>query len=246
MLTDQTDPPPDHFSDSFESLVGRRSRREPMAYITGIREFWGLEFEVSPAVLIPRPETELLVESALERWPAASDVRASDVRVADVCTGSGCVAVALAHDRPGSTIVATDISPEALAIAARNAVRHQVAGRVEFLRTDLLEGATGAFDLIVANPPYVPDVTRSSLQQEVRTYEPAVALFGGRDGLDLIVRLTAQAATRLAPGGLLLFEFGDGQEEPIVEIIAGTSQLRLLEIKHDLQDIPRTAVVQRR
>lgn len=236
----QSDQAPDQFGAAFERLVDRRSQREPLAYITGVREFWGLEFEVTPAVLIPRPETELLVEAALERWPAGSTVR-----VADVCTGSGCVAVALAHDRPGCVILASDISAEALEVAARNAARHQVDDRVQLLRTDLLEDATGTFDLIVANPPYVPDVNRTSLQQEVRNYEPAVALFGGREGLDLIVRLIAQALPRLAPGGLFLFEFGDGQEEQVVEMIAGTRELQLVEIKNDLQDIPRTAILAR-
>jgi release factor glutamine methyltransferase len=239
-LISQADQPPDQFTDAFERLVDRRSQREPLAYITGVREFWGLEFEVSPAVLIPRPETELLVEVTLERWPVGSDLR-----VADVCTGSGCVAVALAHDRPVCSILATDISASALELAARNAARHQVTACVQFLRTDLLEGVTGTFDLIVANPPYVPDVNRTSLQQDVRNYEPALALFGGRGGLDLIVRLTAQAVPRLEPGGLLLFEFGDGQEEDIIEVIDRHRQLRLVDVRRDLQGLPRTVIVAR-
>ncbi len=239
-LISQAEPPPDQFTDAFDQLVDRRLRREPLAYITGIREFWGLEFEVTPAVLIPRPETELLVEAALERWPIGSDVR-----VVDVCTGSGCVAVALAHERPPGSIIATDISAAALELAARNAARHRVVDCVQFLRTDLLAGVSGTFDLIVANPPYVPDVNRTSLQQEVRNYEPALALFGGRDGPEVIVRLAAEAIPRLQPGGLLLFEFGDGQEQQIVEVIAGHRQLRLIEVKRDLQGIPRTAVVAR-
>ena len=191
-------------------------------------------------MLIPRPETELLVEAALERWPAGSQLR-----VADVCTGSGCVAVALAHDRPGCSILATDISASALELAARNAARHEVTACVQFHRTDLLEGVDGPFDLIVANPPYVPETVRTSLQQEVRNYEPSIALFGGRDGLTLIVRLAAQVTTHLRPGGLFLFEFGDGQEEQVIDVIAATGRLRLLDIKRDLQGIPRTAIVAR-
>ncbi|MQA28906.1 MAG: peptide chain release factor N(5)-glutamine methyltransferase [Luteitalea sp.] len=237
-FTAETEPAPDHFVERYAPLVDRRLEREPLPYITGTREFWDLTFEVSPAVLIPRPETELLVEVALERWPPAAPLR-----VADVCTGSGCVAVALARERPGSVILATDLSADALEIARRNAARHHVGEQVRFLRTDLLEGAPGPFDLIVSNPPYVPEGDRFSLQREVIDYEPALALFAGEDGLDAIVRLTDQAVSRLTPDGLLAFEFGAGQEPRIQELMARTDRLRLVEVKNDLQGIPRTAVV---
>jgi release factor glutamine methyltransferase len=220
-------------------LIARREQREPLAYITGVREFWGLAFEVSPAVLVPRPETELLVEAALARWPLSSPLRA-----ADVCTGSGCIAIALAHERPAASILATDLSAEALEIAGRNAVRHHVAARVECLRTDLLEDAPGTFDLVVSNPPYVPEGDRAGLQAEV-SHEPDLALFSGTDGLNAIVRLAAQAESRLKPGGLFLFEFGAGQEDQVRTVIAARSGLRLIELKHDLQGIPRTAIAAR-
>jgi release factor glutamine methyltransferase len=236
-FTAETDPSPAGFAGAYEALIARRQQREPLAYITGVREFWGLPFEVSPAVLVPRPETELLVEAALERWP-----RPSSPRIADVCTGSGCIAIALAHERPAASILATDLSADALAIARRNAVRHQVAARVECFKSDLLEDVPGTFDLIVSNPPYVPEGDRSTLQPEV-SHEPDLALFSGANGLDAIVRLAAQAESRLNPGGLLLFEFGAGQEDPVRKAIAGTSRLHVVELKRDLQGIPRTAII---
>jgi release factor glutamine methyltransferase len=238
-FTEETDPSPAGFAEAYEPLIARRQRREPLAYITGVREFWGLAFEVSPAVLVPRPETELLVEAALARWP-----RSSSPRIADVCTGSGCIAIALAHERPAASILASDLSADALDIARRNAVRHQVAARVECFRSDLLEDVQGAFDLIVSNPPYVPEGDRSGLQAEV-SHEPALALFSGADGLDAIVRLAAQAESRLKPGGFLLFEFGAGQEDQVRKAIAATSGLQVVELKRDLQGIPRTAIIAR-
>jgi release factor glutamine methyltransferase len=240
-FTSETDPAPRDFAGRYEPVVARRAQREPLAYITGTREFWDLTFEVSPAVLIPRPETELLVEAALERWSAASPVR-----VADVCTGSGCVGVALAHERPESLVVATDISAAALDVARRNAERHGVAARMSYLRTDLLAGAGAGFDLIVSNPPYVPEGDRPFLQREVRDYEPALALFAGGDGLLTIARLAAQAVGHLKIGGVLLFEFGAGQEAAIEQVISATRGLHLEQMKRDLQGILRMAAAIRR
>jgi release factor glutamine methyltransferase len=239
-LTSETDRAPDRFAERYQPLVDRRFAREPLAYITGTREFWDLTFEVSPAVLIPRPETELLIEAALEGWP-----QAAPLQVADVCTGSGCVAVTLAHERPEWVIVATDISPDALEIARRNAARHHVAAQVTCLRSDLLDDVNGSFDLIVSNPPYVPEGERTSLQREVRDHEPAVALFAGDDGLAVIVRLAGQAVSRLKPHGLLLFEFGAGQEARIQEVIARVDGLGLVDVRRDLQGIPRMAIAAR-
>jgi release factor glutamine methyltransferase len=237
-LTWATEPEASDFSRQFDALVARRASREPLAYITGTKEFWNLTFEIAPGVLVPRPETELLVETALVRCPE----RDAAVSIADLCTGSGCVAVALAVERPKSHVTATDISEDALRVARRNAERHQVSPRMQFVAADLFDGVIGGFDLIVSNPPYVAERDRASLPPEVIRYEPAVALFGGADGLTVIRRLAAEAPQHLAPGGVLIFEFGYGQDAAIREIIAA-SRLKLVEIKQDLQGIPRAAVV---
>jgi release factor glutamine methyltransferase len=240
-LTDAQSAEPDDFAPRFDSLVARRATREPLAYIVGVREFWGLDFEVSPAVLIPRPATELIVEAILQRFPD----RAAPLALADICTGCGCVAVALAHERPASTIVATDISRDALAVARRNAARHLVADRVRFRHGDLVDGIGGGLDAIVANPPYVVDRAAPALQPEVRDHEPAVALFGGADGLGLVARLVADAPKRLRTGGWLVFEFGFGQDVEIEALLARAPNLTLVDVRRDLEGIARTAVARR-
>jgi len=229
------------FRDDYESLVSRRSAREPLAYITGCREFWNLNIEVTPAVLIPRPETELLIEAALEQFD-----RTQAVRILDLCTGSGCVAVGLGREFPRAAIVASDISEEALAVARRNVTRHGLAARVRCTRADLFSGIEGPFDLIVSNPPYVPTTDAKSLQPEVREFEPPAALFAGEDGMQIVRRLVKEAGTTLAPEGILIFEFGAGQGPAVGSALSHASGLTLLELKRDLQDIPRAAVVQRR
>jgi len=233
---------PDGFAGLYEAVIVRRSSREPLAYITGRREFWGLSFEVSPAVLIPRPETELIVETALELFPDASQ----PVRVADACTGSGCLAVALACARPHARLVATDISEPALAVATRNAAAHDVGGRVTFVCSDVLEAVGGPFDLIVSNPPYVPERDRPTLPPEVRDHEPAVALYAGWDGVAVIRRLLEQAPSRLRAGGVLVFEFGFGQAAVVSALISATAGLAMVDLRRDLQGIPRTAIARRR
>ena len=240
-LTEAQSGEPDGFAQDYESLVARRVTREPLAYIVGRRDFWGLDFEVSPAVLIPRPSTELIVEAMLERFPE----RSQPLAIADACTGCGCVAVALAHERPAASVVATDISIEALIVAHRNAIRHDVAERVAVRHTDLLEGVHGMFDAIVANPPYVLDDAGPALQPEVRDHEPAVALFGGADGLGLLSRLVAAAPSRLRKDGYLIFEFGFGQDVEIEEMIEASPHLELEELIRDLEGIARTAVARR-
>src|SRR5262249_16709736 len=195
-----------------------------------------------PAVLIPRPSTELLVEIVLERFPN----RDSAPTIADVCTGCGCVAVAISHERRAATIVATDISGDALQIAKRNALRHRVSDRVTFCRADLLDGIVGRFDAVVANPPYVLDGAARALQPEVLHHEPRLALFGGADGLDLVNRLVADAPKCLGAGGLLVFEFGAGQEVEVEELIAASPDFALAEIRRDLEGIARTAVARKR
>jgi release factor glutamine methyltransferase len=234
-------PASDDLVRRFTAFLDRRLQREPVAYIIGTREFWGLPFEVSPAVLIPRPETELIVQTALALWPE----REAPLHIADAGTGSGCLAVALAVERPRSNVVATDISPEALDVARRNLARHGVAHRVRLAHADLLTGVDGTFDLIVANPPYVPDGDRQQLQPEVVHFEPHVALFAAGDGLSVIRPLLAQAVERLQPGGILIFEFGYEQANSVDGLVAATPGLSLQEIRCDLQGIPRTAVAQR-
>jgi release factor glutamine methyltransferase len=241
LLTHETDVASAEFREHFGSSISRRAAREPVAYIVGEKEFWNLPFAVSPAVLIPRPETELLVETALQLFPG----RGTRFYAADAGTGSGCIAVALATERPELVLLATDNSAPALAIARSNAVRHAVATRIEFLETDLLAGAPDPFDLIVSNPPYVPAVQATSLQPEVRDYEPAVALFAGDDGLAAIRRLVAESVLRLNPRGYLMFEFGFGQAAAVEQLVLATAGLRLVEVRRDLQGIERVAIAVR-
>jgi release factor glutamine methyltransferase len=240
-LIDAREPVPDGFTPRYDALVARRVTREPLAYIVGIREFWGLDLEVNADVLIPRPATELIVEALQELFPD----RAVPLAIADVCTGCGCVAVAIAHERPTATVRGTDISAAALAVARRNAARHGVADRVTFTHGDLLAGITGTFDAIVANPPYVIDRARPALQPEVRDHEPSVALFGGVDGLTLVTRLVAAAPARLRSGGYLIFEFGLGQDVEVEDLLEASPALTLVDLRRDLQGIARTAVARR-
>jgi release factor glutamine methyltransferase len=240
-LTDARDQAPEGFRPQYDALVARRVTREPFAYIVGIREFWGLDFEVTPDVLIPRPATELIVEAMQDLYPD----RSVPLSVADVCTGCGCVAVAIAHERPTATVRGFDISRPALEVARRNAARHGVGDRVTFTHGDLLEGVTGTFDAIVANPPYVIDRAGPALQPEVRDYEPTVALFGGVDGLALVTRLVADAPGRLRPAGHLVFEFGLGQDVEVVGLLNGSPELTLVGLRRDLQGIARTAIARR-
>jgi release factor glutamine methyltransferase len=237
----EREPVPPGFVERYRDLVARRTRREPMGYLLGRVEFWGLELEVSPGVLIPRPESEIIVEAAagLARSFAAP-------LIVDVGTGSGCLAVALASALPAARILATDVSARALAVARRNAIRHQVAARITFVRGDLLAPLRVEADLIVSNPPYVPRADRLHLQPEVRAWEPPEALFGGDDGLAVIRRLVAGAETHLRPGGWLIFELGVGQQPAVRALLERTGRWRDIDIRPDLQGIPRTAIAQRR
>lgn len=226
--------------ERFEGLIVERAAGKPVQYITGVQHFWGLEFAVTPAVLIPRPETEHLVEAALALL-GCDDA----VRVIDVGTGSGAIAIAIAHDRPAARITAIDISRDALAVARGNAERHHVAGRIRFVEGDLLDGiADAACDMIVANPPYVAESERSSLAVEVRDYEPAAALFAGATGYAIYERLIPQAARVLRPEGWLLLEIGVGQQVRIEGMLTenGFAGVRFVD---DLQSIPRVVIAQR-
>jgi release factor glutamine methyltransferase len=241
-LTQAAEPEPSGFAERYAVAVGRRATREPSAYIVGHREFWGLTLEVSPAVLIPRPETELIVEAALEMLGPARDAH---LEIADVFTGSGNVAIALAHELPAASILAADISDEALVVASRNAARHGAASRIRFVCTDVLAGISGPFDLIVANPPYVQQGARPALAPEVRDHEPSVALYGGAAGIDFVTILVAQGAARLREGGHLIFEFGLGQDVEVEELIANTPGLDLMGLQRDIQGIARTAIARK-
>lgn len=230
---------PPGFAGRFGDLVSRRRCHEPVAYITGTREFWGLDFEVTREVLIPRPDTELIVEAVL----AVLADEPPQV-IVDVGTGSGCLAVALAHEFPAARVTATDVSRTALVVARRNAARHGVESRVQFVQADLLEGIALEADVIVSNPPYVATLAAPGLPPAVRDHEPAIALFGGPAGLDAIGRLLAQAARCLRPNGLLVWEFGYDHEEGVRALIA-RGGWRFEHLREDLQGIPRVAVVRR-
>jgi release factor glutamine methyltransferase len=223
----------------FRALVERRARREPVAYITGRREFYGLTFEVTPAVLIPRPETEHLVEAALDEIKRLG-TRVEPPRVLDLCTGSGNVAIAIAASAPAAVVTATDISPAALAVARRNADRLGVGARVTFREGDLfdaLEPEEPPHDILVANPPYIPPSERDALMDDVKLHEPPAALFdakGSGDGLGHYRALAAGARARTAPGGLIAVEVGGagaGQATAVREIFAAAGHVLERSIK---------------
>lgn len=235
-------PAPEQFLGEYAELIARRERREPVSQITGVREFWGRDFEVTRDVLTPRPETELIIEEAL----ALLDRPEAPSSIVDVGTGTGCLAVTLAIERPASRVIGTDISAPALEVASRNARRHGVAERIDFHCTDMLAGVPGQPDLIVSNPPYVPSRSAPALTPEVRDHEPSVALFGGLEGLDAIRRLLRDADNVIRPGGWVILEFGNGQEDQLSQHVAALRRLMLWQIRADLQGIPRTAVLRAR
>lgn len=241
-LTRRDEALPAEKAAAYEARVRRREQREPVAYITGRREFWSLEFLVTPAVLIPRPESEFIIEAALSRLRD----RTRRWAIADVGTGSGCLAITLAHELPAAHVTATDISAAALSVARTNAQRLGVDTRVTFVETSLLGDAPGPFDLIVANPPYVPVSHRPTLSPDVRDHEPEQALYGaGDDGLDQARALLAQAPSRLAPGGVLLMEFGFTQAGAVRDALGRLPALEPMEILRDLQGHERTLVARR-
>jgi release factor glutamine methyltransferase len=226
---------------TFRSLIARRAAGEPLQYITGHQEFFKLDFEVTPDVLIPRPETELIIETALE-------LLRDDPKpyVADIGTGSGCIAISILHELSAARGVATDVSPAALRVAQRNAARHGVADRLTVLESDCFSAleTTGSFSLITSNPPYISDDDLQDLQREVN-YEPRAALAGGAGGLSVIRRLLLEAPPFLRPDGYFVFEIGFGQSE-VVEKLIDRRVWELLEVRPDLQRIPRTFVVRKK
>jgi release factor glutamine methyltransferase len=228
----------------YGAVLAERIRGVPAQYITGHQEFWGMDLVVTPAVLIPRPETEHLIETVLELRSSDPQLGASaaQLRIVDVGTGSGCIALALAKEFPTAEIHATDVSPAALDIARANAARLQLDDRVQFHQADLLASLTPPFDLIVSNPPYVSEAEEDQVQLEVRRFEPRSAVFAGPEGTEIIARLIPQAHEKLRPGGWLVFEMSG--------TIAGQVSQLLKHWKHvqttaDLQSIPRVIRAQK-
>ena len=226
----------------YDAALTERARGVPAQYITGHQEFWGMDFIVTSAVLIPRPETEHVIETVLE-LAVESAGSTKTLRIADVGTGSGCIALALAKELPQAEIHATDISPAALEVARINAARHEFGSRIHFHQADLLTGieseyGNNSFDFIVSNPPYVGDSEEDQVQLEVRKFEPRNAVFAGLTGLDVIARLIPQAHAALRPGGWLIMEVSGTISEEVKRLLQDWNDVR---IRPDLQSIPRVA-----
>jgi release factor glutamine methyltransferase len=235
LLAHDSDAIDDDAARAFESAVDRRAAGEPMQYIRGRCEFYGREFLVDRRVLIPRPETELLVELLVRLAPRRA-------RLVDVGAGSGCIAITLAAERPDLEVVSVDLSPGALSVARVNAERLGV--RVAFAGSDLLSACRGPFDIIASNPPYVADAERDRMQREVVAWEPHLALFAGEKGMAVIERLLAEAEHLLAPRGVVALEIGYDQAQLVAALAAATGWR--IEIHPDLAGIPRVALLRRR
>ncbi len=226
-------------------LIERRVGREPLQYILGTQEFCGLEFDVNQAVLIPRAETELLVDYVAQRIPAERQAT-----IVDVCTGSGCIAVAIARLRPRARVIATDLSTPSLEVARRNAARHAVCERITWLEGDLLEplagrGLEGRIDVIVSNPPYISEADWATLQPEVRLFEPRGALVAGPQGTELHERLLQEAGRYLSPGGALIMEIGAGQARAMRRIVDQIPGYRFHRLVYDKAGLERVVIVER-
>lgn len=229
----------------FEKAIARRTKREPLQHIIGKQEFWGLDFIVTPDVLIPRPETELVVESAIK---TARDMPAPVI--IDLCTGSGCIAVSLATALPAGRFFAVDISEKALAIARENARGHGVSDRIRFLEGNLFRpleelDVRGRVDMIVSNPPYVRSTELNGLQAEVRDYEPETALIAGPDGTEIHQRIISAAPEYLRQHGTLIMEMGMGQAETLARMFKATDAYNPVEILKDLAGIDRVIVAEK-
>jgi release factor glutamine methyltransferase len=244
--------------ERYFSLIAQRASGVPTQHLTGHQEFWGLDFEVTPDTLIPRPETEHVIEVALERLGiaagGAAPPRQAELRIADVGTGSGCIAVALARELPGAHIVATDISSAALEVAARNAARHNVSARIDFIECNLLDGIVHdsrvtvrgprSFDLLASNPPYIGRREAATLPREVREHEPEPALFAGEAGIEMYAPLIAQAAMLLKPGGILVLELGHNSAEHVSRLLTAHVWTDVA-FNNDLAGIARVASARR-
>jgi release factor glutamine methyltransferase len=228
----------------FDALIARREKREPIAYIVGHKEFYSLDFEVTPAVLIPRPETEFVVTAALE-----SIAGKADARVLDIGTGSGAIAIAIAVNAPRAHLTALDISADALAVASRNALRHQVQDRMTLRRADcfdVLDGGEplGTFEVVLSNPPYLDDAEIAGLEPDVRGYEPRIAMNAGVGGMEIHRRIIAGAFAHLAVGGELVLEVAMGQAEVVTKLI-GETGLRVVAVINDFAGHPRVVRARR-
>lgn len=226
-------------------LIERRVGREPLQYILGTQEFCGLEFDVNQAVLIPRPETELLVEYVAQRIPAAREAT-----IVDVCTGSGCIAVAIARLRPLARVIATDVSNSSLDVARLNATRHGVGERITWVEGDLLEALAGQeldgqVDVIVSNPPYIAEAEWATLQPEVRLFEPRGALVAGPQGTELHERLLQESGRYLSPGGAVIMEIGAGQARVMRRIVDQIPEYRFHRLVYDEAGLERVVIVER-
>lgn len=230
----------------YKTFIKRRLQGEPTQYITGHQEFWSLDFLVSPAALIPRPETEILVEAILQqiRQP---DFLPTGLRLLDLGTGSGILAIVLAWELPESRVVALDISRAALNLARENARRHQLLPRIDFVQGNLWQPLAShpQFAVIMSNPPYIPHADLTQLPQEIREFEPRLALDGGGDGLEIIRTLVAQAHRYLVPGGLLALEIGNAQSEEVLNIIGGHGAYRDQMSRQDYQGIARVVLARK-
>jgi release factor glutamine methyltransferase len=262
----------DENAQRFFALIERRAAGEPTQHLTGKQEFWGLEFDVTPDVLIPRPETEHVIEVALDRL-AAREIRAGRRQtttgegfwIADVGTGSGCIAIALAKELPGAKFYATDISSAALVVARRNAARHGVMDRIDFIESNLLDAfatvtvpesqitnhespvtshQSRSFDLIISTPPYVGRREAATLPREVREHEPGVALYGGEEGYELYAALIAEASQNLKPGGILVLELGHNSL-PVVRPLLDAAPWTNAGVTDDLAGIPRVLAAEK-
>jgi release factor glutamine methyltransferase len=230
----------------YDEALTRRAKGEPAQYITGHQEFWGLDLIVSPAVLIPRPETEHVVETVLDQARKEGRGKAPsphNLRIVDVGTGSGAIALALAKELPTAEVHATDISPEALEVARANASRHELIARIAYHQADLLRGfQPGSFDFVVSNPPYIGESEEDSVQLEVRKFEPRNAVFSGPTGLEVITRLIPQAHAMLAPGGWLVFEISGTIADRVRRFLSSWDDV---EIRNDLRGIARVAIARK-
>jgi len=232
----------DRDSDGVACWIERRVRGEPVSYIVGEKEFWSLRFEVGPGVLIPRPETECLVEEVLRLFRPPGD----GLRILDIGTGCGAIAVALAGELPAARIVATDVSPEAISVARRNALAHGVADRMVLVQGDLLAAVSGDLDVICSNPPYIPEDRYEELPRGIRDFEPREALIAGADGLDVCGRIIREGFNHLKNGGRIFLEIGEGQRAPVEALFRETDGYQEIRFREDYGGIDRVASAQKK